>query len=94
MSLLSAHRALLKVDPGERGLRQSEAVFVHVRQLPKILAQTLADQEARIVAVCASDRPVDKDDSYMPVFQAGLPLAVVTSFSRTSRVITYGNSST
>ena len=90
MSLLSAHRALLKVDPGERGLRQSEAVFMHVRQLPKILAQTLADQEARIVAVCASDRPVDKDDSYMPVFQAGLSLA--SSLSAALRVPLYTTS--
>ena len=31
-------RRLLPVPSGERGLRQSEAVFIHVRQLPVLLS--------------------------------------------------------
>ena len=65
-------RRLLPVAQGERGLRQSEAVFIHVRQLP-ILMEELAEKirGRRIAAVCASTRPRQEEKSYMPVFQAG-----------------------
>lgn len=65
-------RRLLPVPKGERGLRQSDAVFIHVRQLPALmeeLAGRIAGRE--IVAVCASTQPRDEQGSYMPVFQAG-----------------------
>lgn len=68
-------RKLLPVEAGQRGLRQSEAVFAHVKQMPLImteLQQQLAGTEARIVAVCASASPCDGEDSYMPVFTVGL----------------------
>ena len=67
-------RKLLPVEAGQRGLRQSEAVFAHVRQIPQViqdLQQQLQSLEAQIVAVCASDRPCDGEDSYMPVFTVG-----------------------
>lgn len=65
-------RRLLPVPQGERGLRQSEAVFIHVRQLPGLmeeLAQRIRGR--RIAAVCASVKPREEENSYMPVFQAG-----------------------
>ena len=68
-------RKLLPVEAGQRGLRQSEAVFAHVRQMPQImqeLQQQLQTLDAQIVAVCASDRPCDGEESYMPVFTVGL----------------------
>ena len=65
-------RRLLPVPMGERGLRQSEAVFAHVRQLPQVLMPLLAENKERISCVCASNRPRDGGDSYMPVFQAGV----------------------
>jgi len=68
-------RKLLPVAAGQRGLRQSEAVFAHVRQMPQImeeLRQQLAPQQAKIVCVCASAAPTDGEDSYMPVFTVGL----------------------
>lgn len=68
-------RKLLPVEAGQRGLRQSEAVFAHVRQMPQImeeLKQQLKGQEARIVCVCASAAPCDGENSYMPVFTVGL----------------------
>ncbi|MBR3743128.1 MAG: O-sialoglycoprotein endopeptidase [Clostridia bacterium] len=65
-------RRLLPVPSGERGLRQSEAVFAHVRQLPQVLAPLLSENTDRIDCVCASDRPRDGEDSYMPVFQVGV----------------------
>ena len=65
-------RRLLPVPKGERGLRQSEAVFAHVRQLPQVLLPLLAENQEKIDCVCASDRPRDGEDSYMPVFQVGV----------------------
>ena len=71
-SLPRQERRLLPVPKGERGLRQSEAVFAHVRQLPKELLPLLSENKEKIDCVCASDRPRDGEDSYMPVFQVGV----------------------
>ena len=70
--ILADYRELLPVSEGERGLRQSEAVFAHIRQLRN--CETLLRSQAdgiRIAAVAASVRPRDGEDSYMPVFQVG-----------------------
>ena len=70
--VIASCRKLLPVKEGERGLRQSEAVFIHVRQLPgrlEELAQAIRGME--IAAVCVSSRPRDEEESYMPVFQVG-----------------------
>ena len=71
--LLVNHRELLPVSEGERGLRQSEAVFAHVKQLRDCseALRRAAEEGMRIVCVAASVRPRDGDDSYMPVFQVG-----------------------
>ena len=69
--ILFNSRELLSVPQGSRGLRQEEAVFQHVRRLKKT-APALRDLPGvRIAAVCASVRPRDPDDSYMPVFEVG-----------------------
>lgn len=67
----SSCRKLLEVPAGDRGLRQSEAVFAHVRQLPDLISRLLKETDEPIGAVCASVSPVDGDDSYMPVFLVG-----------------------
>lgn len=70
--VLASCRKLLPVKEGERGLRQSEAVFIHVRQLPERLEELAAYTKGHeIVAVCASRQPRDEEESYMPVFQVG-----------------------
>ena len=63
---------LLEVKPGEKGLRQSDALFQHVKALPdrmEELRQAGALQD--IGAVCASTRPRAGEGSYMPCFLAG-----------------------
>jgi len=73
--VVAASRMLLPVEQGQRGLRQSEAVFAHVRQMPLVtdeLKKQLAHQDVQIAAVCASASPRDEEDSYMPVFTVGL----------------------
>ncbi len=64
-------KKLLPVKEGALGLRQSDAVFEHIRALPGILSALFLDFSARISAVGASDRPRGAPDSYMPCFLTG-----------------------
>ncbi|NLK08364.1 MAG: O-sialoglycoprotein endopeptidase [Firmicutes bacterium] len=66
-------RKLLEVRPGQRGLRQGEAVFQHVGNLPELLEEVVPLDEVGVVAV--SDKPRSLPDSYMPVFKVGESLA-------------------
>lgn len=68
-SLLYEQRRLLAVPRGQRGLRQSEAVFQHVRALPSLFPA--ADMLRRVAAVGVSVRPRNVEGSYMPVFAVG-----------------------
>lgn len=66
-------RQLLKVKQGERGLRQSDALFQHIENLPALLTEALNEGRAgRIAAVAFSERPRPVEGSYMPVFKAGI----------------------
>ena len=70
--LIASCRRLLPVEAGERGLRQSEALFAHIRQLPERMEELAPKiRGMEIAAVCASARPRDDESSYMPVFLAG-----------------------
>ena len=60
-------KKLLPVRQGERGLRQSEAVFHHVRQLPEVLTPLL-ERADKIAAIGVSDAPRCAENSYMPCF--------------------------
>lgn len=64
-------RKFLPVGKGELGLRQSDALFHHIRQLPEVLGELTEGEEQRPLAVCVSDRPRSLPDSYMPCFLAG-----------------------
>ncbi len=74
--VVSDKRKLLDVPMGECGLRQSEAVFSHIRVLPEVLREAMQEGgDPGVCAVCASKSPLDGPDSYMPVFQAGVSIA-------------------
>jgi len=62
----------LPVREGECGLRQSDAVFAHVRNLPGV-CQALKDAVLpyRVLAVGYSARPRSVEGSYMPCFLSG-----------------------
>ncbi|MGQ9778321.1 MAG: O-sialoglycoprotein endopeptidase [Bacillota bacterium] len=65
-------RLPLAVPLGQRGLRQSEALFRHLRGLEELLARWReAIGHAEIAAVAASVRPRPVEGSYLPVFVAG-----------------------
>lgn len=63
---------LLTVPEGALGLRQSDAVFQHVKRL-HLLTQALCDQSlpGNVTAVGASTRPREVEGSYMPCFLVG-----------------------
>ncbi len=66
----------LPVSEGARGLRQSDAVFAHVKNLPGLcdrLAEVLSSYEP--IAVGVSSRPRSVEGSYMPCFLAGVVAA-------------------
>lgn len=64
---------LLDVKPGELGLRQSDAVFAHVKRLPE-LADALFQSvmPGQIKAIGVSSQPRALEGSYMPCFLAGV----------------------
>ena len=64
---LYGEKKLLPVKEGELGLRQSDAVFHHVRQLPERIKRLREQYEGSLQAVAASDRPRQTQGSYMPV---------------------------
>ena len=70
--IIADARRLLETKPGEKGLRQSDALFQHWKVLPELLAPLLRDHRDDIAAVTVSSRPRPQEGSYMPVFLAGI----------------------
>lgn len=75
-------KKLLPVKPGEKGVRQSDAVFHHTQQLPDLLEETLTKASADtgcsrkelvscLQAIGVSTRPRRVEGSYMPCFTVG-----------------------
>ena len=64
---------LLPVRQGELGLRQSDAVFAHIKSLPELSGRLFShiQKEDTITAVGVSTRPRAVDGSYMPCFMVG-----------------------
>ena len=86
-------KKLLPVAEGERGLRQSDALFAHTKNLPEIMEKlsTFLDEnypEREIVAVGYSKTPRDVEGSYMPCFLSGT--AVASAVSATLGCPSYG----
>ncbi len=64
-------RKIIDVKHGERGIRQSDGVFIHNRELPGFIEKRIAEAGGRINAVGVSTRPRSVEGSYMPVFTVG-----------------------
>lgn len=73
-------KKLLDVKEGERGLRQSDAVFAHVKNLP-LLADELKEVvgNSKIASVGVSSTPRDVEGSYMPCFLCGKATAEIVA---------------
>ncbi len=70
--LVFDQRRTLTVRKGNLGLRQSEAVFAHLLNLPQLLedCQRKFDPKA-LAAVASAEKPRPVENSYMPVFKVG-----------------------
>ncbi|WP_448921087.1 Kae1-like domain-containing protein [Eubacterium sp.] len=69
-------KQVLTVKQGERGLRQSDAVFQHTVNMPRLCKELELDVPK---AVGVSTRPRNVDGSYMPCFLVGENVATVLS---------------
>lgn len=75
-------RKLLPVKEGERGLRQSDAVFHHTKAMPEAaeaVRKVLMETGGEIAAVGCSVTPRDCEGSYMPCFLTGEASASMVS---------------
>ena len=70
---------LLPVKSGELGLRQSDAVFAHIKSLPELSGRLFSHVREEIRAVGVSTRPRAVEGSYMPCFLVGLSHATLLS---------------
>ena len=70
-NIVCDYRELLKVKQGEKGLRQSDALFQHIKNLPRLLEETMNIHQHDFDAVAYSSKPRPMENSYMPVFLAG-----------------------
>lgn len=64
-------KKLLPVKDQQVGLRQSDAVFLHVKQLSALLQELLEAHIEPIQAIGVSTRPRNVEGSYMPCFLVG-----------------------
>lgn len=66
----------LPVKAGECGLRQADAVFAHIKNLPTAM-ERLRDSigDSKVLAVAVSEKPRNQEGSYMPCFLSGVAVA-------------------
>lgn len=64
-------KKLLPVSSGQVGLRQSDAVFHHTKNLPPLLSELCEKHSDQLNVVSASYAPRSAEGSYMPCFSVG-----------------------
>ncbi len=74
-------KQLLPVKDGEKGIRQSDAVFHHTKAYPDLLRQLLSETGNNIEGVGVSVKPTTQEGSYMPCFIVGKGVAEAISLS-------------
>lgn len=75
-NILLNFKQLLPVKQNECGLRQSDALFAHIKNLPSAMeALRTFTSNGHIMAVGVSTRPRNVEGSYMPCFLAGVNAA-------------------
>jgi N6-L-threonylcarbamoyladenine synthase len=73
-------RKMLPVKNGEKGLRQNDAVFLHLKNLPALFHDAAKKYDFKtLAAIGVSDRPRNLPGSYMPCFVPGQTAADVLS---------------
>lgn len=78
------YKTPLKVKEGACGLRQSDAVFLHIKNLPVLFEEMSREFDVKSyddIVISVSSRPRSVEGSYMPVFLAG------ESFARSAAAV-------
>ena len=75
--LIDQVKKLLYVKSGELGLRQSDAVFQHIQQLPLVISDLMKSNVELPIAIGVSISPRDIEGSYMPCFTVGTSIASI-----------------
>lgn len=78
---LFGEKMLLPVKSGGRGIRQSDAVFHHTKQLPEVMKRLMSSTSDSVDLVCASVSPTGQMGSYMPCFLVGSNAAECISYA-------------
>jgi N6-L-threonylcarbamoyladenine synthase len=90
--LLANLKRMLPVKQGERGLRQSDAVFAHVKNMQELLVEVKdIIGENKILAIGASDKPRRVEGSYMPCFLVGYDVALAFAAAANAKVYTFSH---
>ncbi len=91
-TLLENLKMPLPVQAGERGLRQSDAVFFHVRQLAPLFASASKIlSRGTVVAVGVSATPRRAEGSYMPCFLSGVASAQAVASATGAPLFTFSH---
>ncbi|MCC5909937.1 MAG: O-sialoglycoprotein endopeptidase [Clostridiaceae bacterium] len=78
--LIKEEKKMLFVKEGNLGLRQSEALFQHIKNLPLLTKEMQSiSSNYEIVAISSATKPRPIEDSYMPVFLASKSLGETIS---------------
>lgn len=68
-------KKLLPVKSGQKGLRQSDAVFHHTKQISELIENLFKGKDIKPVSIGVSTKPTTKEGSYMPCFLVGETIA-------------------
>lgn len=83
-----AVKIFLEVKEGNLGLRQSDAVFLHAKNIPLAFEELARKTDIKLIdAIGVSTKPRDIQGSYMPCFLSGA--AVAYAVSQTSGIPIY-----
>lgn len=69
-------KKLLPVKSGEKGIRQSDAIFHHTVQLPELIEDLFKGFNVEIKGIGVSVKPCNEKGSYMPCFLSGISVAL------------------
>ena len=84
-------KRLLPVKEGERGLRQSDAVFHHTKAYPELVSLLLQKASSDIQAVGASVSPTTQKGSYMPCFLVGEGVARTVALTHSVPICSFSH---
>ncbi len=87
--ILADERIILNVEQGKRGLRQSDALFLHIKNLP-VLFDRIGNL-GKISAVGVSTAPRRTEGSYMPVFLSGYACASAIAKTHDAKLLEFSH---